>query len=733
MATATNDPWGVAKPAPLAKSASIAPASPTKGGDPWGVQPSAAKGSDPWAVGSAPATTPQPKTASLGDVFNDRTFPVIKPIEAAAKNAGNFLERKVIKPVAGALAYGHAHPNDVIMGPLQAGQRALRGAELNDFGGQQNDIGHDFMTPKVGPQLQAGVQKMLGLQPGGFVDQHMKPGVSNALRIGEDVGNDPLNFVGGEALKMIPGGKAVAGAIGKVADKIPKVPILNPQDYLKGLKPEARAEFEMVTNQSMQAVRKQKEAEDKIVAAHAAEIRAGKMPDEVARLFTADKSTPQMQAWQQYFPKGFRKGTTPQEVQSALFRNRAPVFKTQVMDALKKRGFFNTPESIAAGRNLNLDDKFDIPSEGLGNKGGWSPETGASNYQHLADTQKRLQQVVERPFAAPNPVQKVAQTLMHRGNQAFLANPVPHTFNLANLSYLKYGAPTTLAGLGNAARVATGTVGKGKLAQDIGELGDLGARSQYSNIFDELGLTGLKNAPETGRTAPLARAFNATVAPATRKAAQAVNKPLILGQRASNAMQHGVLNSTETGLRAAALNAEKRGGKTGAQAAQAIHAAFGTDAPNTLSQAGRAAAAPFIKFHAQTAPGAVLGALARNPSRISNPIKIESDLNAKSGPQYHSTTPGLNAGRMIGDPVNYFTSNMGVGSLLNPYGPLAALKSGDAKKISQALTESGSRYVTGSPELTALAEMASKKKGQAGESGLQDFISALVGGYFAKH
>lgn len=661
--------------------------------------------------------------------------PVLDPvgtIEKGVKNVGKWADQKIVKPVAGALAYGHQHPGEALMAPLQAGQRALRASELNDFGGEHNDIGHAFMTPKVGPRLQQDVDAKLGLQPGGFIEQHTNPTIAGALRIGEDLGNDPLNVVGGEALKLIPGGKYVTSAVGKVASKIPKVPILNPQDYLKGLKPEARAEFEMVTNQSMQAVRKQKEAEDKIVAAHAAEIRNGVMPEEVARLFTSDKATPQMAAWQQYFPKGFRKGTTPQEVQSALFRNRAPVFKSQVMDALKKRGFFDTPEGILAGRQFNLNDKFDIPSEGLGNKGGWSSETGASNYQHLADTQKRLQSVVEKPFAEPNPVQHIAQTLMHRGNQAFLANPVPHTFNLANLAYLKYGAPTTLAGLGNAARVATGTVGKGKLASDIGELGDLAARSQYTNIFDELGLTGLKNAPETGRTAPIARAFNATVAPATRAAAKVVNKPLILGQRASNALQHKVLNSTETGLRAAALNAERKGGTTGAQAAQNIHKAFGTDAPNAASQAGRALAAPFIQFHAQTAPGAVLGAIARNPARISNPMKIQNDLNAKHGPQYHSTTPGLNAGRMIMDPFGYFSSNMGLGSLESPFGLLSALKSGKAKKISQALAESGSRYVTGSPEIQAAIEMLAKKKGQAGESGVQDLFSALAGGYWGK-
>jgi hypothetical protein len=350
----------------------------------------------------------------------------------------------------------------------------------------------------------------------------------------------------------------------------------------------------------------------------------------------------------------------------------------------------------------------------------------------LADTQDRLRKAVERPFAERNVAQQIAHAVMHRGNQAFLANPVPHTFNLANLAYLKYGAPTTIAGLGNAARVATGTVGKGKLAADIGELGDLGAHSQYTNIFDELGLTGLKNAPETGRTAPIARAFNATVAPATRAAAKVVNKPLILGQRASNALQHKILNSTETGLRAAGLNAERKGGATGAQAAQNIHKAFGTDAPNAVTQAGRAAAAPFFQFHAQTAPGAVLGALARNPSRISNPMKIQDDLNAKHGPQYHSTTPGLNAGRMIADPFGYFSSNLGLGSLESPFGLLSALKSGNAKKITQALGESGARYVTGSPEIQAAIEIALKKKGQAGESGLQDLQSALGGGYWSK-
>ena len=69
--------------------------------------------------------------------------------------------------MAGAITYGHQHPLEAFMGPLQAGQRALRASELNDFGGEHNDIGHAFMTPKVGPRLQQDVDTKLGIGPGG--------------------------------------------------------------------------------------------------------------------------------------------------------------------------------------------------------------------------------------------------------------------------------------------------------------------------------------------------------------------------------------------------------------------------------------------------------------------------------------------------------------------------------------------------------------------------------------
>ena len=431
--------------------------------------------------------------------------------------------------------------------------------------------------------------------------------------------NDPLTVAPvGKVLdlaKGIPGVKPVLKAASDVAgNTVGRA--LNPQEYLRGLTPEAQAEFEVATNRAMTTVRQQKEAEDKIVAAHADEIRQGKMPDEIARLFTGDKSSGAMDAWKQYFPKGLKPGTRPQDVVSALFQNRAKVFKTQAMEELEKQGFFTSADAIRAG----APSKFTAPLD------------------EIPDLQEHLRSVVENKITpeSKNILVKGARTLTHRGNQAFLANPAPHAGNLANLAYNKYGPITALQGLGNAARVATGTVGKGKLAQNIGELESLGAKSQYGNIFDELGLTRLAGIP------------------GTEGAAKVANRALIPLQRASNYAQHKILNSTETGLRSAALDAEKRAGRTGPQAAQSIHKTFGTDAPNAVTHGLQQLAVPFAQFHWQTAPGSVANTLLRNPARISNPIKAEQDLNNRRGPQYRSTVPGANA--LAWPPTRWATS-----------------------------------------------------------------------------
>jgi hypothetical protein len=618
-------------------------------------------------------------------------LPILGQAEGVAKKVGDFANKRILEPAGKAIEYGHQHPLEAFQGVVAAPQRALRAAETG------GDMGHAFMTPSTAPSLQRKVQTKLGIEPGGFADTHFDPIVGKALRLGEDIGNDPLTVapVGkvADLAAKIPGVARAGRAVATVADKATGG-IFNPDEYLKGLKPEARAEFEAVTNRAMDTVRKQKITEDQIVKAHAADIRKGVMPPEVARLFTAKPGQSADKAWQVALTDPetgklkFGPGTRPQDVQHALFVNRAPVFKTQAMDELRKKGFFTSPSGIDAGAT----NKFGVPAD------------------QVAYIQKHLESILKEPPEKEGLITKAARGLMHRGNQAFLANPVPHAGNLSSLAYNEYGPIATLKGLGNAARVATGTVGKGALAKNIGELEATGAKSQYGNIFDELGLTRLAGIP------------------GTEGAANVANKAIVPLERLSNAAQHKILNSTETGLRAAALDAERGRGVVGDQAAKNIHRTFGTDAPNAVTQGFQKVAVPFAKFHVQTAPGSVLRTLARNPARIANPVKAEQDLNNKGGPQYRSTVPGANAARMTADPEGYFAGNFGaIGQIPNVVG---RLQKGQLPRLIQDAAE---RYVTLSPELQAIAEMLGHKRGQAGESGLQDLGAAVGGGYWAKN
>jgi hypothetical protein len=319
---------------------------------------------------------------------------------------------------------------------------------------------------------------------------------------------------------------------------------------------------------------------------------------------------------------------------------------------------------------------------------------------------------------------KAAQTLTHRGNQAFLANPVPHTLNLTNLAYNKYGLPTTVRGLANAARVSTGTVGKGKLAGDISELEQMGAKSQYRNIFDELGLTRLPGIPGLNRGG----------IPGTEGIANVLNKTAIIPlERASNYAQHKILNPVETGLRAAALNAERKGGTTGVEAARHIHQTFGTGRANKIVRDVAEFGTPFAQFHFQTAPASGLRTLATHPARVLNAVKSEQDMNRQinpgQSPQYRSSVPSLSTVRAMVDPLSYFANLGGLSELNSPFGTLEQLKKGN---VAGVLGNAAGRFTPGSPELSAAYAMATKKKGRSGEKALNDLISALVGGYYVK-
>ena len=403
------------------------------------------------------------------------------------------------------------------------------------------------------------------------------------------------------------------------------------------------------------------------------------------------------------------------------------------MPELQKAGFFTTPSGVLASRSMNQPDLFNVPTEGLGAR--LAPSGATVPGDTLQAVQDRLKANLQPHNQDPNAIQRLMQTLTKRGNQAFLANPVPHAFNLTDLAYNKYGAPTAAQGLFNAARVATGNVGSGSLAGQIAELSAQGAKSQYGNIFDELGLTGLPNSSATNL---LASAYNATVAPASRAVASAANIPLIAAQRASNQAQRTVLNSVETGQRAAALQAENNAGLFGPQAAKNVNATFGTDAPNAVSKGAQAFAMPFAKFHLQTAPGSVLKTMATNPGRIVNTVSAEQDMNQAvnpTGPQYRSTVPGANAARMLADPLGYFGNLGGVMGMEGPYSPLQQLRNGP-KGVANAVGNAVSKFTPGSQPGIDAAKVGLSAYNQMLNNGPQTdyspLFNAAFGGYTKK-
>lgn len=458
-------------------------------------------------------------------------------------------------------------------------------------------------------------------------------------------------------------------------------------------------------------------------------------PMQAAFTDTMSRSAPgqsSMEAWKSFVPDlldasgNLKVGTNPADIQAALYRNRAPVFKTLAMPELQDAGFFNSPSSVFAGRSVGKIDPFDVPTEGLGNAA--YVANGAAPHP-IIELQKRLEANLDPVKPPANIGDRIAQALTQRGNQAFLANPIPHTFNLMDLAYNKYGIPTVLKGAANAAQIATGNVG-GDLADQIGRLEATGTKSQYGNIFNELGLTGLKNSSADN---PLATAYNATLAPASRVVAKAVNVPLIAAQRASNAAQNTLLNPLETGLRAAAMNAEQNAGTVGDQIFKNVHSTFGTDAPNRVTSSMQNLAVPFAKFHFQTAPGNVLNTLANNPGRIVNTIQTERDMNNATGANYRSTVPGANAPRMLADPLTYFGSP---GGLLGLEGPFSILSQSKKGALLKAIGSAAAKFTPGSQPGFDAAKVLGSVGNQVFNNGPQPdyspLFNAAFGGFTAK-
>jgi hypothetical protein len=630
----------------------------------------------------APAPAPAPQ-------FVDAPAPTASSVVKGVDNSiGKWAMKNIVKPLGGAIQYGHQHPFDAALNVLTAPQRGLQALETGA------DVGHSIMTPKEGPKLTKAVKRKIGLQ--GLEDGPLAGNdlghklMRGTLDTGLDIVNDPVTWIPGGFLAkatkldkpLEAAGKAFKGT--KLGQK------LDPEAKMAGLTDKGKATFEAITNRAVSNVKAIGDKEEAVIRQHADQIRQGIMPPEVAALFRNPKKIPKVE-----------KGTRPQEVVSALASDRARVMYAQKLRELQSAGLINGRHETGL-----LNVKLKNPGEFF------------TDPNKIAGVKKTLTSVADprRKKGDPNLLLRLAKSATRLGNKAFLANPVPHTLNITDLAYNKYGLPTTLAGLGNAARVATGTVGKGKLAQDIGELENLGVKFEHRNIFDEMGLTGNKYVP------------------GSMTAAKVANRVLIPMQRASNYAQHKILNSTETGLRAAALNAEKKGGKQGVEAARNIHQTFGTGPQSELIKSISDLGTPFAKFHLETAPLSGLRTLATNPGRVSNVIKINRDYNNQvnpHGPEYRNSIPSMSTAKALADPLSYF-SNLGpLSQLDNPYGVVEQLKRGPAGVLTVAGDTAG-RFIPGSQQVSALKELIEKKRGKLGEKAMNDLIASLVGGYYAK-
>lgn len=629
----------------------------------------------------SPQPAGQPPPAAPHNTFLD--------LKKTTSSAGQAVDRSL----GGALKYGHDHPFEAFMGVLGAPQRGLQALETGA------DVGHAFMHPEDSAKLTAGVKGKIGLSglesgalAGNDLGHKFARGV---LDTGLDIVNDPLTFlpvgkIARLAGKAVPGLAKGAEALGDAAKGSGVGKLLDPEAPLAGLTTHGRAQFQSIMNLAKERSSALKRTEDKVVVKHADAIRNGELPDEVRGLFRDKANIPEA-----------KKGLRPQEIVEALNADRAPLAPAMAEAALKKAGFFESPGGYRARQSFPGDKSklFDV-----------SPDK-------IADVQESLKGVIHPAAPSDNPIIKFGQAATRLGNKAFLANPVPHTGNLANLAYNKYGLPTLAKGVGNAFRVATGTVGdKGHLAENIAELGEHGTNSQYHNIFDELGLT--KIAGISG----------------TEGAAKVANKALIPMARAANFAQNKILNPFETGLRSAALDAEKKGGTQGVEAARNIHQAFGTDPANKLSKAAYDVGAPFAKFHVQTSVGSGIRTLLENPARITNLVKAKLDMNKQvnpgNSPQFSTSIPGLNIARAATDPEHYFPSLLGpLYTLANGYSTLSMIQKG---KVSEALTQALGRYIPESEAGEVLWNLVTNEPGKAGEAATSDLLPTLTGGYYQK-
>ena len=594
----------------------------------------------------------------------------------AARRAGQALNRTVGKDIT----RGHDNPFTAFANFAEIPQRA--GLALIEG----KDVGHAIADPSTREDLMQPVYNATGVSaleaPGAILDasqndlpRKLGRGLTHFVA---DAASDPVSWlpvgkVAELAGKAIPGVAKGAAAIGKWYEDSPLGHLLNPEDTIKDYAPHERAAIEAALNVPLQKTRQTLDQKSKVIAQYADDIQNGNIPPAVKALFIPAKpkvmaSGATVRPNPAFLPTG-RFNMRPQEVEEALAKNHADATR----EAFKRN-------LINAGFDLKGADK-DLAKFGLSKS-----DDG-------------------------NVLAKWAQLSTHLGNQMFLANPVPHVGNLSDLSYQEYGIMRTLAGLGDALRVASGKVTP-ELQQRIDELSRTGAHAQYGRVFSGHGLT-----------APLG----------SRALGKAANTVVVPFQKASNALQDKILNPVETGLRASALRAENARGVFGEEAARNINRTFGSAPSNRLTQGAEAMGAAFPKFHAQTAVGQGLRTLATNPGRVTNVNKANLDFNEQvnpSGPQYRQSIPGLSTARAITDAPHYFQSLSGpIGELASNFSSLTELQKG---KVSEALSQLLHKYIPLDQVVETLYELSTATRGKEGETGVQDLAPSLIGGYYHK-
>ncbi len=645
--------WGDGSAAPTTEAA------PSGGGGLWG---------------GAPAARSPEATSTGGGLWHGLTHDA----QAAAGAVGSALGDVV------------AHPGRAVMNAVNAPGRAAKSLLAGHGLSATTGAGDDSNRADIRDRLhlgEAGYDK---------APQWLK-GVTD---FGIDTVTDPMTYVPGadvvklgsralgmanrglhvgETLAKIPGVKAGAEKVGEFFD---------PHHETALFTEHGQNAIDRTSNTHGAAAQRTKVADDRIIAAHQAPIRAGQTPDPVKALM--DKY-----------------GVAPTDVAKAdpaAFR-----------DALDKARFSKT----RAEMRQSLQEKHLLP-DGI---------TGATRqvldkvrghdafFKDPARADEAREALAKALEPQPNALERSALgKLIGVGNEklkaAFLALPGAHMANLTNLAYNAQGPGVAARGLLRAAPIALGKAGP-KTKALLDTLEEHGAHNQYAPLYSE------------------------------------ANKfaPLRAGARMLNALQEKTLNATESGLRAEMLAKDLARGKTAEDSVRGIHRALGSDPSTGMTKfLNLLPASQFPRFHTQTAIGSGLRTLRDNPGRITTgehalgmtPDSDDTEPTPDGDPHYHLSTPTAAFLKMMDNPVKYFTSAPTLGKLVdiqNPYSPLGALirqKPGAGVAAGKSTLEALLGAVPGAQLLRSAYGAVSGEPGQAGESAGQDLLSALLGGYYAK-